>query len=301
MAEGDSPTIARRRVRLALRDAREKAELTQLQVAEEMEWSLSKVIRIENGDVTIAPNDLRPLLGLLNIRDKALITSLLTDTRTARTRQQAWYQKPEFREHLTPALTRLIEYEAEAVELRYYQAHFMPGPFQSPEYAAALMGKYADEIPAADIDGRVTARNLRRETLMSRLSTIKVFMLLDESVLLRPVGGPAVFAGQLADVQEMAVKKLASIRILPFELDGVLTNNATFDLLTLGSNEGDVLYRESGLTDEIVEDRTVTERHHQRFNKLWQLALDEGDTIKYIQGRIDKMRATIREHAENSE
>src|SRR4029453_14254658 len=84
MAEGDSPTIARRRVRLALREARERADLTQLQVAEEMEWSLSKVIRIENGDVSISPNDLKPLLGYLGIKDRALIAALIADAKIAR-------------------------------------------------------------------------------------------------------------------------------------------------------------------------------------------------------------------------
>ena len=48
MAEDISPTVARRHLRLALREAREAANLTQLEVAEQMEWSLSKVIRIEN-------------------------------------------------------------------------------------------------------------------------------------------------------------------------------------------------------------------------------------------------------------
>lgn len=68
-----SPAVARRRVRLALREAREAAVHTQSEVAEEMEWSLSKVIRIENGDVSITPNDLRPLLAFLEVRDKELV------------------------------------------------------------------------------------------------------------------------------------------------------------------------------------------------------------------------------------
>src|SRR5882724_4466747 len=104
MAEDVSPTVARRRLRLAVREAREKAKLTQQEVAEQMEWSSSKVIRIENGDVTIAPNDLRPLLAFLSIRDKAVIGAHMSDAKIARRRQRAaWYTKPEIREHLTPA------------------------------------------------------------------------------------------------------------------------------------------------------------------------------------------------------
>src|ERR671926_1562016 len=103
MPEGDSPTVARRRVRLAIREARDAAGLTQSQVAEAMEWSHSKVIRIENGEVSISPNDLRPLLNYLGVKDRTVVADLVADARIARTRQrQAWYQTPRFREHLTP-------------------------------------------------------------------------------------------------------------------------------------------------------------------------------------------------------
>jgi transcriptional regulator with XRE-family HTH domain len=83
MAEGDSPTAARRRVRLAIRAARDAAGLTQNQVADEMEWSLSKVVRIESGDVSISPNDLRALLEYLGIGDRTVVGSLLADARIA--------------------------------------------------------------------------------------------------------------------------------------------------------------------------------------------------------------------------
>src|SRR3954453_18714589 len=112
MAEGESPTVARRRVRMVLREAREAAGFTQLEVAEEMEWSLSKVIRIENGDVSIAPNDLKPLLNFLQVKDRAFVADLIDAAKVARTRQrQAWYQTPEYREFLTDPLRKLIEFE----------------------------------------------------------------------------------------------------------------------------------------------------------------------------------------------
>jgi hypothetical protein len=55
MTEIASPAVARQRVRLALCEARGAANLTQQEVAKTMEWSLSKVVRIENGDEAVAP------------------------------------------------------------------------------------------------------------------------------------------------------------------------------------------------------------------------------------------------------
>jgi len=130
MAEGDSPTSARRRVRLAIREAREAAKLTQQQVAEEMEWSLSKVFRIESGEVTVSVND--------------------------------------------------------------YSVDFIPGRLQTPAYAAALLEMFGDEIPPMKRDALLEARRLRHDALLSTGGGTKVFALLDESVLRRPLGGQAV-------------------------------------------------------------------------------------------------------------
>ncbi|MET0418326.1 MAG: Scr1 family TA system antitoxin-like transcriptional regulator, partial [Actinoplanes sp.] len=176
MAEDVSPTVARRHLRLALREAREAADLTQLDVAEQMEWSLSKVIRIENGDVRISPNDLRPLLALLNIKDRTTIAELLAYAKVARSRQRtAWYQRPEFREHMTDPMVRLIEYEAEADEIRYHQVFFMPGPLQIPAYSRANLAIYEDsDIPERTRHYRAEVRRLRREAVLSRLGELRV-------------------------------------------------------------------------------------------------------------------------------
>src|SRR5919202_375342 len=193
MPEGDSPTVARRRVRLAIREARDAAGFTQSQVAEAMEWSQSKVIRIENGEVSISPNDLRPLLSYLGVVDRARVNALVGDARTARLRQRrTWWQTPEFKDLAEP-LRRLIEYEAIAVAIRNYSTHYIPGPLQTPDYAAALTGSL-DDLPPETIELVLKARRERRDSVLSRLgSALQFYVLLDESVFMPPTGGPAVF------------------------------------------------------------------------------------------------------------
>jgi transcriptional regulator with XRE-family HTH domain len=299
VAEDISPTVARRHLRLALREARETANLTQLEVAEQMEWSLSKVIRIENGDVRISPNDLRPLLTLLNIKDRATVADLLAFAKVARSRQRtAWYQRPEFREHMTDPLMRLIEYEAEADEIRYYQVFFMPGPLQTPAYTRANLAIYQDsDIPSQTRHYRAEARQRRRDAVLSRLGELRIYALLDESVFRRPLGGPDVFVEQLRDVHDLAAAEKIKVRMIPFSSYSAVTNNATFDLLTLraGDPSSDVLYRETGLLDEIVEGGPSTLRHHERFDKIWRVAATEEDTIDFMRSRIKELEAQIRD------
>lgn len=292
MAEAVTPTVARRRVRLALREAREAAGLTQQQVADEMEWSLSKVIRIENGDVSIAPNDLRPLLSYYGVKDRTQVSDLLTSAKIARTRQrQAWYQAPDFREHLSDATRRLIEYEAEAVAVRAYSIYYMPGPLQTEAYAAALTGKFHEDIDARKIELLLQARQLRRQTLLARLGDVKVFILLEQSVFMRPIGGPRVFADQLREIRRVVSDGQVQLRMLPFDLDYPIANNGSYDLLTMSEGEADseILYRENGMTDEIVEDRASTARHRKRFDQLWQMSNEESDTIRFLDIRLQDL------------
>jgi transcriptional regulator with XRE-family HTH domain len=292
MDEVVSPTVARRRVRLALREAREAANLTQLEVAEEMEWSLSKVIRIENGDVSIAPNDLKPLLAFLGVKDRARISTLVADARISRTRQHvSWWQGPEFRE-LSDPLRRYIEYEAVATEIRSFYIRYVPGPLQLPEYAAALTGPFVEEMPAKRVDATIHARQVRREALLSRLRDINYYVVLDEAVFQRSTGGSVVFAAQLRELRRLADEGAVRIRMLPFSLDMPIANNASFDVLSFGRGN-DVLYRENGMADELLEDRPTISRHLNRFNQLWQVSTDEADTIAYIGSRIEKLESTV--------
>ena len=306
MAEGDSPTVERRRVRMALREAREAAGYTQLEVAEEMEWSLSKVIRIENGDVSIAPNDLRPLLTFLKIKDRNRVAELVEAAKIARTRQrQAWYQTPKFREHLTDPIRKLIEYEAEANWIHDYSVFHVPGPLQVQDYSTALMEAWSEELTADQIKYRLIARRLRHEAILERAGSLRITALLDESVFRRPVGGPATLSAQLNELLRMTDLGLLAVRVIRFTADIPMSYNAGFEIMFLG-DDGDlsnaVMYRETGTTDEILEGIStgkanaagppvpgLVARHFDRYQKLWNAADSEDDTIAFIQTRIREL------------
>jgi transcriptional regulator with XRE-family HTH domain len=295
MPEGDSPTIARRRVRMALREAREAAELTQQQVADEMEWSLSKVIRIENGDVSIAPNDLRPLLTFIGIKDRVRVAELLAEAKIARARQRrAWYQAQEYRETLTEPLRRLIEYEAEAAAIHSFSVFHFPGLLQTPEYSAALMRTWDDDdIGPRNKHYRLEARRLRQETVIARLDRMRFTVLLDEAVFMRPVGGARVFAKQLRRVLHLNDGQQIEMRMVPFTMEAAgLSYWAVYDLLYLdhdGADSNAVMYRENGMTDDFVEDPRTISKHFDRYQKLWDAAMDGVDTNDFVKRRIEEL------------
>lgn len=287
MATDDTPAVARRRVRLALRRAREDKRLTQTQVAEAMEWSLSKVMRIESGEVSVSPTDLRALLPLLGVTDGPEMEQLFTDARVAR--RQRWTVKPEYREHLTPALVQLMQFEQEAAAIRYFHPLLIPGLLQTPAYAAEIFRIHVAGLSEERIRVRIEARLDRRKRLLAQANPPQYLAILDESVLYREIGGPEVMGEQLVDLLEvMATTPTLEIRVLPFTAGIPIALLGPFSILDMG-DQSPILYREGPRGDEIVASHRDLDEHHDIFERLWPRAYGDAETRRIIQQRADAL------------
>jgi transcriptional regulator with XRE-family HTH domain len=284
MVQGDSPAVARRRVRLALRETREAGNLTQSQVADAMEWSLSKVMRIESGEVAIAPNDLKPLLAYLGVTDATRVSELLDAARAAK-RRKLWSDEPRFREHLTQATRQLIQYEAEARAVRHFHHMLIPGRLQIAAYTRAILHAYQSELSEEIIQVRMDSRMRRRADLLARKDPPEIFVVLDESVLHREVGGSKVMGEQLADLVRLTKDLGVAVRVVSMTAAAPFALMGPFDILEMGSVNDAVLYREDSLADEIVEDQAKIRRHRDHFEQLWGLAYDATTSIKLLEER----------------
>src|SRR5688572_8977848 len=111
------PTVTRRRLRTDLRRIREERRLSLSEVSRRMEWSVSKLIRIENGSVSISVNDLKILLALYGVSDQVTIERLLELARGAR--QRAWWSR--YRQHAAPTFLEFLGYEAAANQIKFFQ------------------------------------------------------------------------------------------------------------------------------------------------------------------------------------
>jgi hypothetical protein len=200
---------------------------------------------------------------------------------------------------MSDALRRFIEYESHASEVRSFSIIYVHGPLQTPEYAATLTGPWTDEgllsFSQAKVDALVDARRLRREAMLERIGKLQYFVLADQSVFMRTLGGPKDFLGQLRQIVELADNGLFQLRMLPFDFKYPIANNGSFELLRVGSkiSGSEVMYRENGPIDEIVENRAEVGRHRRRFDQLWEAANSESDTIAFIRQRIDILEAGL--------
>jgi transcriptional regulator with XRE-family HTH domain len=290
MAVGESPAAARHRLRRALRHAREAKQLTQRQVADSLDWSLSKVNRIEAGEVTISTTDLHALLQLLEVTDAERVEALIEDARTARRR--GWWDRPEYREHLTPAIIQAIQFDAEATAISAYQPTFIPGFLQMPAYAAALMDLWSDQLSEADRTIRVDVRTMRREHLFARPEPPDYRLILDEAVLLRAVGGPAVMSEQLYNLLEQARSSPITVRILPLKHVTAYTIGGLFVIYTV-DDEDVALYREGHFVDDLTYSSEEIGRHRRVFQRIWQESMPAESSLRLIEAHAAEMRSAL--------
>jgi transcriptional regulator with XRE-family HTH domain len=283
-----SPLVERRRLRAELRQARLEAGLTQEAVAEQMDWSLSKLIRIETGAVGISTNDLTALLRLYNVKDPKRVRALVAQGKEAR--KQTWWSK--YRTALPPTYFQYIEYETSAIIIRSYETLVIPGLLQTEEYATAVSQLYRLNSEGKQTKARVEVRMKRQELLLDRSSPPLLFCILDEAVIQRLMGSADLRQAQLEKLIRMADRPGVTIEIIPFNVglhSGMAEN---FNILEFGgTTDYDVLYFESA-HDSIFRDDALNEVsvYRELFEYLRKISLGPKGTLDYLMKVADTIR-----------
>lgn len=303
---GDTPAAARQRVRHGLRRARRATSLTQSDVANRLGWSLSKVQRIEIGEVAVSETDLRAALALLGVTAPDTVNALVDDARLAR--RERWSMPAEYRKYLSPGLRQLLQFEKVATEIRAYQTFAIPGVLQTPEMAEYIVETAqrdqvdaGDGNPAKDEERKVRfeARVLRRQQVIERLDGPAYYLLLDEAALERKVGGALLMAKQLEDLATVAARPNIFVRVIPKEdgLGAIMGAAGAFVLINLSDDtDDDVLYRELFHEDSLIHDPDKIHPYRSAFERLWKLSLSEDAT----QRRITATAAALRSELDHS-
>jgi transcriptional regulator with XRE-family HTH domain len=266
--------------------------MSQGDVAKKLGWSLSKMQRIEGGEVGVSITDLRALLDLYGITDETEVGRLTADARVSR--RQRWLITPDYREHLSPALRQLMQFEAEATLIRAYQPVLIPGVFQTPEVAETVLNW--DSLSISDEDRRVLydVRMQRRKQTVENAEGAAYQLVLDESVIKRHIGGASVMAAQLEALAEVAQLPHISIRLVPFEKSALAGLADAFQILNLSDDDDDaVLYRESYETDRIVHDPAQVIYFRRVFDQIVGVALSEAATVRRINAEAMNLRALL--------
>jgi transcriptional regulator with XRE-family HTH domain len=287
MASDPGPVVQRARLTAELQRIRRNAGRTQEEVARALDWSPSKLIRIEGGNVGISTTDLQALLRYYGVTDDARIDELAKLARGARAR--GWWDP--YKEELTSAYATYLGYELGASSIRSFSPLLIPGLLQTEEYASALTIEFVPNIPVAQ--AVIEVRLLRQDKVFGREDPPQQHYVLDEAVIRRRVGGqrdPEIMPRQLARLLEIAQRPEVTIELIPFEKGSHFGMRGEFTVLGFESGPAGVLFLENARGGDLtVADSAEIAAYLEAFDHLRQLALPEDETIAFIEAAAAQM------------
>ncbi|WP_327698319.1 MULTISPECIES: helix-turn-helix domain-containing protein [unclassified Streptomyces] len=209
---GGAPSVLRMILGRQLEELRTRAGLTFEDAGAAIGVSHSTIRRMEAAKVArLRLPDVEKLLQTYGVTDQQEIDTFLKSVREANKR--GWWHN--YRDVLPDWFAAYLSLEQAALQIRAYEAQFVPGLFQTAEYARALLGAGNPHASSEATDRRVALR-LRRQELLTRAAPPRVWIVMDETVLRWPVGGPEVMRAQIDHLIEMNALPHVTLQIMPF-------------------------------------------------------------------------------------
>jgi transcriptional regulator with XRE-family HTH domain len=284
-------TVPRRQLGRYLRELRNQGGLTVRSAAQLLEWSETKIWRVETGQSSLRSHDVATMCRIYGARPD--ITQALMGL-AKETKARGWWHA--YGDVVPEWFDVYIGLEQAATGLSWYESDLIPGLFQTEDYARALIKgdhRNSDE----EIDRRVHLR-MTRQALVRRVTAPPAMRVaLSESALRTPVGGPAAMAAQLDRIADTASLPNVSLRVVPFRAafhPGMLTG--PFEILRFPANgdgrdsEPPTVYQE-GFTGALYLDKPhEVGRYTEAFENIWNAALDENPSSNLIHQAAEELR-----------
>jgi transcriptional regulator with XRE-family HTH domain len=273
-----SPTVKRRRLAAELRHHREQSGLTIEEVAERLEWSNAKISRIENARVSVLPRDVKFLLGVYGVGDGDERDALLSLSRASR--QRGWWR--QFGDVIPDWFEVYVGLEGEASTLRNYECEFVPGLLQTENYARAVHRATIAAAADGGVDRQVALRMARQERLRTTEGP-RLWVVMNEAVIRRVVGGRAVMRAQLAHLAGACGRPNVTLQVLPFSAGAHPSMNGAFIIMDFPEpTDPDVVYVEYHSGTLYLEKAAEVKRYRLIFDHLRAEALPADESRALI-------------------
>jgi transcriptional regulator with XRE-family HTH domain len=275
-----SPTVRQRELGKRLRDLRSNHSLTIEDVADKLLCSATKISRLETGARRPSLRDVRDLCTIYGV-DESTSAELMNLARGAR--EVTWWTQYE-----DLKLDPYLGLEEVASAITSYTAYYLPALLQTEEYTRAVIKAIAPKMDSDIYQERVEARMLRQRVLEGD-SRPRYRVFLDEAVLYRCVGGPALMAAQLDKVLEAESQGRATIQVIPFNVGVHAAQDSNFILFEFEeeSNLMPVVFVEGLTGNQYHEHKADVARYREAIELLRDSALVPRDSIRHIKVQRD--------------
>lgn len=267
-----------RALRLAKNVSREAAGWT-------IRASESKISRMELGRVGFKERDVTDLLKLYGVDDPAEYERLLALTKEANT--PSWWH--QYGDVLDTWFQNYVDLEQAAELIRTYEIQFVPGLLQTDAYARAVIRLGHGRKRSDEVERRAQLR-MRRQQVFQRERPPRLWAVLDEAVLRRPIGGYAVLREQIEALLQVAESPYVRLQVMPFDRGGHAAAGGAFSILRFPAQElPDVVYIEHLTSGLYLDKRDEVDNYAIAIGQLFIDAEPPNRTAEILRGILTEL------------
>lgn len=278
------PTARRIVLGAQLRRLREAAEITAAEAGRAIRGSESKISRIELGRVGCKQRDVEDLLtlyGVIDPTERAVFVELVNSSH-----QPGWWHR--YADLMPDWFQDYVGLEEAAARIQAYELLFVPGLLQTEDYVRAIATDGRPELADEAAERRVALR-LRRQKILARPDAPKLWAVIDESVLHRPIGGRAVLRAQIEHLLEITKLPHIVLQVVPLALSGYAAEGA-FNLLRFAEPDLPNLVYIEHLGGALYLDRPA---EIERYSRVADRLMVDAKTPQHTRELLSKLRAEL--------
>ncbi|WP_158884350.1 helix-turn-helix domain-containing protein [Amycolatopsis anabasis] len=282
--QGTGPTARRMILGTQLRRLRERAEITRAEAGYSIRGSESKISRLELGRVGFKERDVTDLLTMYGVTDPEEREQFLALVKQSN--QPGWWHR--YNDLMPKWFDDFVGLEEAAARIQAYELQFAPGLMQTEEYARAIASHGRPEAANDDVE-RMVALRMRRQKVLLNPKAPRLWAVVDESVLHRPIGGRRVLLAQIDQILELTTLPNISLQVVPYRMSGYAAEGA-FTLLRFAEPELPNIAYVEHLTGALYLEKSDEIEAYSR--ALDRLAVD-AETPDRSRQMLSKMRSEI--------
>jgi hypothetical protein len=273
--------VKRRQLARQLRLMRERAGLTLEAAAPELDWSASKLSRIETAQQQVDVHAVRSMLDLYRISGDEWTETI---DLCRESRQKGWWRAYGLGDD------SYVGFETEASAVFDFTLGYVPGLLQTAEYCRALLKTGLLRRSREQLTNAVVVRTIRQERLSSTEHPLRLAAVIDEAALHRPIGGPRIHAAQLRHLITAAALDTVTLQVLPTSLPGHGALASSFTVLRFdGLGEPDLVYVEHSVGAVLMDKKADVSRAKLLFDRLRSDALGPGNSVDLIKQLAERI------------
>jgi transcriptional regulator with XRE-family HTH domain len=282
VADSD-PDVQRRRLMSALREHRELAGITQRDAAAALDWSPSKLIRIETGAHGVSVTDLQALLHLYGVTGQDTTANLKELARASR--GKPWWH--EYRDLVSRQFATYLGYESSASSLTAFHPLMLPGLLHTEAYATAIL----DILRKPERTRRIVELKRRRQEHLFADAYVQIAFIVNEEALYRWIGGRDAMRLQLQHIRDVAERPNVTVSIVPVSAGAHPGLCGSFTVARIDELNEQLVFLESMNGDKIIKDsRTDIELYDEYVAELGRCALTSEDGDALLKAQIARLQ-----------